>query len=123
MNKVPGLTLIGAIVGAGVQPLTPAGWWLDSSRGVAIAAGVFTLLAAVAGARFLRWPLRPADVKLVAAMWAGVNAGMAIVLFTVGPGNLFPIVLAVGAVVSAGAVAAGTAAGILTARVLRRNPG
>jgi hypothetical protein len=120
MKRVLGLTLIGAFVGAGVQPLTPGGWWLDSGRGVAIAGLVFTVLAAVTGARFPRWPGRSADVRPIAAMWGGVNVGMAIVLFSVGPGNLFPIVLAVGAALSAAAVAAGTAAGVLAARVLRK---
>ena len=45
---------------------------------------------------------------------------MAIVLFGVGPGTLFPIVLAMGAGISAIAVAAGSLIGMLAANVIRR---
>jgi len=58
------------------------------------------------------------------AIWAGANIGMSAVLFRVGPGTLFPIVLVIGAGISAAAVAAGSLIGALFDRIVRaRNAG
>ena len=119
MKKALGPALIGAVVAAAIQPFTPAGWWLDSSRGVAITVVVLAVVAAAIGVRFPAWLNRPQTAVPAAALWAGANAGMAIVLFSVGPGNLFPIVLAMGAGISAIAVAAGSLVGTLVANVFR----
>jgi hypothetical protein len=123
MKKVLGLALFGAAAAAGLQLLTPAGWWLDSGRGVTIVTMVLAALAAAIASRSMTWPLRRGDIVAGLAFWAGANVGMAAVLFGVGPGNLFPIVLAIGAAISATAVAAGSAIGLLVAAALRRASG
>ena len=123
MTKVLGLALCGAAAAAVVQPFTPAGWWLDSGRGVAIVTTVLAVLAAAIASRSMTWPLRRGDVATVLAFWAGANLGMAGVLFSVGPGNLFPIVLAIGAAISAAAVAGGSAIGLIVAAASRRASG
>ena len=120
MKEALGPALIGAVAAAGIQPFTPAGWWLDSSRGVAMTVVVLAVLAAAIGVRFPAWPVRPRNAVPVAALWAGANIGMAIVLFSVGPGSIFPIVLAMGAGISAIVVAAGSFLGMLAANLLRR---
>ena len=120
MRKALGPALIGAVAAAAIQPFTPAGWWLDSSRGVAMTVVVLAVMAAAIGVRARAWPARLRNAVPVAALWAGANAGMAIVLFSVGPGNLFPIVLAIGAGISAIAVAAGSLVGMLAANLRRR---
>jgi hypothetical protein len=119
MSKVPGLALIGVVVGAGIQPLTPTGWWLNSGRGVALTVSVLTGAALVVGLRGFAWPAGRAEAMAAAALWAGINVGMAAVLFSAGPGTIFPIVLAVGAAISALAVSAGVLAGARLARTRR----
>jgi hypothetical protein len=123
MKTVPGLALLGGIAAAAIQPLTPTGWWLNSGRGVAITAFMLAVLAALVAARTLRWPFQARETAAVAALWAGANVGMAVMLFRVGPGTIFPIVLGVGAGVSALAVGAGSLAGALLAKASRRGAG
>jgi hypothetical protein len=123
MTKVLGLALVGAAAAAGLQPLTPAGWWLDSGRGVAVVTTMLAALAAAIASRSMAWPLRRGDAAAALAFWAGANVGMAAVLFSAGPGNLFPIVLAIGAAISAAAVVAGSAIGLLLAAAARRTSG
>jgi uncharacterized protein YraI len=57
-----------------------------------------------------------------AALWTGANIGIAVVLFTAGPGTVFPIVLAIGAGISAAAVGAGSAIGAVLSMVSRLRP-
>jgi hypothetical protein len=123
MKTVPGLALLGSIAAAAVQPLTPTGWWLNSGRGVAITALTLAVLAALVASRSLKWPFRADEAAAVAALWAGANIGMAVMLFRAGPGTIFPIVLAMGAGISAIAVGAGSLAGALLANVSRRGAG
>jgi hypothetical protein len=123
MTKVLGLALSGAAAAAGVQLLAPGGWWLDSGRGVAIVTTVLAVLAAAIASRSMTWPPRRGDIADALALWAGANAGMAAVLFSVGPGNLFPIVLAIGAAISAAAVVGGSAFGLIIAAASRRASG
>ncbi len=123
MKTVPGLALLGAIAAAAVQPLTPTGWWLNSGRGVAITALALAVLAALVATRALKWPFRAGEAAALAALWAGANIGMAVMLFRTGPGTIFPIVLVVGAGISAIAVGAGSLAGALLANVSRRGAG
>ncbi len=123
MKTVPGLALLGGIAAAAVQPLTPTGWWLNSGRGVAITAITLAVLAALVAARALKRPFRSREAAAVAALWAGANIGMAVMLFRAGPGTIFPIVLAMGAGISALAVGAGSLAGALLANVFRRGAG
>jgi hypothetical protein len=122
MKTVPGLALLGGIAAALVQPLTPTGWWLNSGRGVVITALTLAVLAALVAAA-LKGPFRSREAAAVAALWAGANIGMAVMLFRVGPGTIFPIVLAMGAGISALAVGVGSLAGALFAHVSRRGAG
>jgi len=117
MKTVPGLALLGGVAAAAVQPLTPTGWWLNSGRGVAITTITLAVLAAVVAARVLKRPVRSREAAAVAALWAGANIGMAVMLFRAGPGTIFPIVLALGAGISALAIGAGSLAGALLAHV------
>lgn len=119
MKNVLGLALFGGIAAAAIQPMTPTGWWLNSGRGVAITCITLAVLAALVAARTRTWPLRSRGAAAAAALWAGANIGMALVLFGAGPGTIFPIVLAIGAGISAAAVAAGSLAGALLARASR----
>lgn len=119
MKKVLGLALLGAVAAAATQPLTPTGWWLNSGRGVAITGITLAVLAALVAARARTWPFRSQGAAAAAALWAGANIGMALVLFGAGPGTIFPIVLAIGAGVSAAAVAAGSLIGALLAGASR----
>jgi len=123
MKTVPGLALLGGITAAAVQPLTPTGWWLNSGRGVAITTTTLAVLAALVAARLVKWPVRSRDAAAMSALWVGANIGMAVMLFRAGPGTIFPIVLAMGAGISALAVGAGSLAGALLANVFRRDAG
>jgi hypothetical protein len=122
MKTVPGLALLGGIAAAVVQPLTPTGWWLNSGRGVAITALTLAVLAALVAAA-LKGPFRSRQTAAMAALWAGANIGMAAMLFRAGPGTIFPIVLAMGAGISALAVGVGSLAGVVLASVSRRGAG
>jgi hypothetical protein len=86
------------------------GWWLDSGRGVA------TTMAVLFGTA-IGVCLRSDAPRLQAtAMCIGAIAGMTAVLFWIGPGTIWPIVLVVAAALTCTAVYAG--AGV--ARLVRR---
>jgi hypothetical protein len=119
MKKPLAIALVGGIVAAFSQRFTPTGWWLNSGQGVAIIVLVLSLLAVPVSAAAGSWPWQSRSVVWPGALWAGANIGLAIVLFRVGPGNIFPIVLVVGAGISAIAVGAGSLFGAL-ARALWR---
>ena len=118
MKKPVAIALVGGIVAVFAQRYTPTGWWLNSGQGVAITSLVLALLAVPIGAA-LSWPLQSRSVVWPGALWAGANIGLAIVLFRVGPGSIFPIVLVVGAGISAIAVGAGSLCGALPRVVLK----
>jgi hypothetical protein len=85
----------GFVVAATVQ-LT-VDWWLDSGRGVAVTtlASLVTTLVA-----FRAW-------HNALAFWAAMMVGNTLILFSIGPGSIFPIVIAVGGTLTGAAVAAG----------------
>jgi hypothetical protein len=90
------------------------GWWLNTGTGVLrtvlvlLALGVFAAL----------W--RPGGLWVRAcALWAGAISGTAVVLFSTGPGTIWPIVLASAAAIAAGAVIGGTILGAAVGRLLR----
>jgi hypothetical protein len=116
------LVLAGGIVAAFVQPFTPTGWWLNSGRGVAITSIALGLTAVLVGFRARSLPFRNPIVAAALAFWFGANIGMAVVLFRSGPGTLFPIVIAIGAGISAVAVGAGSIIGTALSIGLRRRP-
>jgi hypothetical protein len=84
----------GVIAAVVSQMLT--GWWLDSGRGVTV---MMAMLCALSLA--LVWLDRRAPL----ALWAGVVNATTVILFMVGPGTIFPIVIAFAAVLSALAIA------------------
>jgi uncharacterized membrane protein YdfJ with MMPL/SSD domain len=118
MNSFLALSLLGAVAAAGAQWFVPTGWWLNTGQGVALTSLVLALLAVVIAVPAAQ-PLSSASLRRPVALWAGANIGLALVLFRAGPGNIFPIVLAFGAGISALAVGAGSALGMLSRRALR----
>jgi hypothetical protein len=122
MRRFLALVVLAAIVAASAQWFVPTGWWLNTGRGVALTSLVLALLAA---ATAVAAPSPPSTRRFQgpAAVWAGANIGLAIVLFRVGPGNIFPIVLAFGAGISALAVGAGSLIGTLARVASRRRRG
>lgn len=94
---------MGFVVPLVVQPLV--GWWLNSGRGVAFT----TALLFVMGIVVSRW--RPGTPwPRARALWLGSVTGSAAVLFWIGPGTIWPIVLAFAAGIGAAAAFGGAAA-------------
>ena len=87
---------VGIAVALALYPFT--GWWLNSSEGVKITLPVLFGVAVLAGGGWARamW------------LWLGVMAGMIGLLGWVGPGNIWPIVLVLAALLTAGAIGAGS---------------
>ena len=87
--------IAGLVVSMTVQ-LT-LGWWLDSGQGVAVT----TLTSFVATLVLFRaW-------YQAVAFWAALLIGNLVILFSIGPGSIFPIVIVIGGTLTAGAVLAG----------------
>ena len=90
------------------------GWWLNSGTGVLrtvlvlLALGVFAAL----------WRSGGLWVR-ACTLWAGAISGMTVVLFWIGPGTIWPIVLVVAAAMSAGAVFGGALLGFAVNRLRR----
>ena len=93
------------------------GWWLNSGTGVLrtvlvlLALGVFAAL----------WRSGRPWVR-ACALWAGAISGMTVVLFWKGPGNIWPIALAIAAGISFGAVFGGAFLGSVVAGFWRHPP-
>jgi hypothetical protein len=95
--------LVGAAVAASLQGV--AGWWLNSGEGVAV-----TLTGVFACAVLFAWR-GGASRPRATALWVGVMAGLAARLVVMGPGTIWPIVLAVSAGLTAVTTVAGTRIG------------
>ncbi len=91
------------------------GWFLNSG------ANMKTIVAVIATAS-LAWGLlvRMNPIPTAVAIAAGASLVMVGVLFAVGPGNLFPIVIAIGAGLLFAASGAGTFAGYGARRLMGR---
>ena len=86
-----------------------AAWFLNSSRGVVFTVACLVLGSAAAAAIGRD---RPRDCVVTGAAFAtGAVIGMAVVLFSGDPGTIFPIVLAIGAVIALASGVAGALAG------------
>jgi hypothetical protein len=85
-----------------------APWFLNSSRAVALTAASLMVVGAIVAVG-----IRDRRMWLVAGLnlAAGASAAMIIVLFAVGPGTLFPIAIAIGAIVLGISSVAGAVAG------------
>jgi hypothetical protein len=83
------------------------GWWLDSGQLVLRACAVLFTLGVFMGL----WRSEGTWIR-ACALWAGAIAGSTGVLLWTGPGNIWPIVLAFAAVLSAAAVFTGAVLGV-----------
>jgi hypothetical protein len=86
-----------------------APWFLNAGRAVAFTAAC--LLVAVAIEGFVAATTRMESAVLACNIAAGAVVGMAVVLAARGPGTLFPIALAIGALVALGSAGAGALVG------------
>jgi hypothetical protein len=84
-------------------------WFLNSARGAAITGAVVFGMALIVALRSGRDPMAIVPHGLSVA--AGACGSMALVLFTIGPGTIFPIVLVIGAAFLTMATLAGTVVG------------
>src|SRR5215510_5025680 len=75
-----------------------APWFLNSSRAVAVTAGALMIAGAIVA---LTTPDRTGWLVAGLNLAAGAMAAMIVVLFSVGPGTLFPIAITIGAMVVA----------------------
>jgi hypothetical protein len=96
--------LIGAMSAVVMQGWT--GWWLNSGTGVAWTLAMLFLCAALVGSRNGR-SLWAGPV----ALWAGSMTGLTISLFSLGAGTIWPIVLLVSSVLTAGTIVVGIGVG------------
>jgi hypothetical protein len=81
-------------------------WFLNSGRAVAFTASLLVVAGAVVSASDWRESIvRAANVA------AGALVALIVVLSVVGPGNLFPIVIAIGAAITVASAGAGALAG------------
>ena len=94
-------------------------WFLNSGKAVAFTATCLLAVGAIVGASASSD--RQESVVQGCNVAAGALAAMAVVLFLTGPGNLFPIVLVIAAVVAAASSIAGAVAGWGFGSVLTRS--
>ena len=90
---------------APTEGIRNSGWFLNSGRGVAVVA----VFCAVAGA--LVGAVRRDNVLESTMVAGGAVLAMIAVLFSIGPGTIFPIVIVFGTVIIAGATLLGMAVG------------
>jgi hypothetical protein len=104
LRKAP-VFVLGVLAIIALQAM--GGWWLDSGQRVLRACAVLFAFGVFMGV----WRSEGTWVR-ACALWAGAIAGSTGVLFWTGPGNLWPLVLAFAAAISAAAVFAGTVFGL-----------
>ena len=97
---------------APIAAVENSGWFLNSGRGVAAVGLVCAMAGALIGFG------RQNKVR-EAAMGAGGAVLAMVVLFSIGPGTIFPIVIVFGTVIIAAATAAGTGVGVEVRRASR----
>jgi hypothetical protein len=92
--------LLAAIAVTSVHVQT--GWWLNSSRGVGWTVLVLVLLAAALQCFGLVpfW-------RCVRAMWCGAMSALSLTLVIIGPGTIWPLVLAASGLITGVTVSAG----------------
>jgi hypothetical protein len=102
--------LVAGVISAFVSQ-TLTGWWLDSGRGVALMMATLCALSIA-----LVWFDRRAPL----AVWVGMINATIVILFAIGPGTIFPIVMAFAAGLSALAIVPGWVLWILASQTRRR---
>ena len=90
------------------------GWWLNSGTGV-----LRTVLALVALGVFVGLRRSGALWVRACALWTGAITGTSTILFWLGPGTIWPIVLAIAAAITAAAVFGGAFLGSALTRFRR----
>lgn len=93
------------------QVVAPGGWWLNSqfgvaSTGAAVALVAFVLTLVGSAATRTQW-------YRLGGLWTGAIVGVTVRLFVIGPGTIFPIVIAFGTPILVGAIAVGWACGFV----------
>ena len=112
----------GAVIALGLHLVD--GWWLDSAERVRHTTIALIVAASIGG---LFWPN---DHRVPRGIWVGFNTAKILVLFEIGPGNLFPIVIFIGALLSAINISIGFVVAIIlvagwkvmSGRVRRKTP-
>jgi hypothetical protein len=92
------------------------GWWLDIGDRVVNTSCAIAVSAFTVGALWQKRTWLPA-----CDLWLGFMAGMIAILFIIGPGNLFPIVLTIGGGIAGAAVALGFGLGAVARQRLVRS--
>ena len=92
------------------------GWWLDA--GDRVAQMLITLGVAAVIVGMWKHGTAPAYLR-VAQLWIGFVLTSSLILFTIGPGSIFPIVLIGIVLLSLGAVLGGALIGTLRDRFIR----
>ena len=82
-----------------VLHLYHGGWWLDAGQRVLVTVAAVAVIAAFVGGTW----------RQAVGFGAGVAGGMAAILFVIGPGSIFPIVITIGSMMIAVAVLVGWA--------------
>jgi hypothetical protein len=88
------------------------GWWLNDGSRVRNVLIVLAIAALIVG--FVGDPKR--TIRREIALWVGFVVGMTAVLFAIGPGTIFPIVIAIGASLAALAILMGSVPAMFRAR-------
>ena len=96
----------------GPPTIDSQGWFLNSAAGIVVTAGV---AGAVCAAALRIWPASPAWKGWIAFV-AGAGVALVTTVFALGPGTIFPIVIAAGIAV----VGIGALAGLAVARLIPR---
>jgi hypothetical protein len=90
------------------------GWWLNSGTGVLRTVLVLLALGVIAAV----WRSGSPWVR-ACALWAGAISGTTVLLFSIGLGTIWPIVLVSAAAITAGAVFGGAFVGFAATRFRR----
>jgi hypothetical protein len=93
-----------------IPGIEDAGWFLNSGRGVSTVAVTFMVVGALIGVSQRDWIVESA------ATAAGAAIVMTVVLFSIGPGTIFPIVIVFGTGILGVAIALGASLGTLARR-------
>lgn len=99
---------------APVPGIEDSGWFLNAGRGVATVGLAFMIAGTLVG---LVRRDAASGVKGATLIVAGGAVAMVVILFLIGPGNIFPIVIAFGTVIIGAATALGTGLGMVTRRL------
>ena len=114
--------IAGAAVALVAQLYVPsrdgARWWLDSHQGVETTVRALFAAGIVSGLTMSWPPWRQARWLLAFFLWVGGTVGFTAMLFATGPGNLWPIAMAIGSLISLPAIGFGAVVGAIARGVV-----